>query len=234
MLHIQQTDSVEDLESGKPLLARSFRRYQPLSTTELAARLKQFGLKPADLTRSVLRLDQVQLTQMQTQLMSEPQVTAVLVQQYLNAVMQLGHPHDWETLANAINDLTAIWVDMYAENVPIASVDTLLSAIIVPQWFSQSKTLAFQRCLSHVFIASAARYDHTALEFARRHHQYSHLPNGRMLVEQLQQLLIFSQAEAGLLLISFKLSSTMLDGHRHRMPEVAVEIIKRLQQSLPK
>jgi EAL domain-containing protein (putative c-di-GMP-specific phosphodiesterase class I)/GGDEF domain-containing protein len=228
----------ERLETSKPLLKRAFRRYQPLADHALAARLLQFGLKPSDVTRRPLRLQPAQVAQIHAHLVSEPQADAALVQQYMQALLPLGLRHDWDTFTDAINDLAVIWVDLYAEGVSITAVDTLLSAITVSQWFSpwvsKTKTRALQHCLAHLLIESAARYDHTALEFARRHHQHSHLPNGRLLIEQLQQLLIFSQADAGLLLISFKLSSTMLDGHRHRMPEVAVEIIKRLQQSLPK
>jgi diguanylate cyclase len=234
MQYIQPTERAARLESDKPSVQRAFRRYQPLSADALAARLLQFGLKPADVTRSALRLQSVQVAHIQTHLMNEPQVNRALVQQYISAMEKLVQRHDLDAFTEAFNDLAVIWIDLYAEGVSIISVDTLLSAISVPQWFSNSKTKALKHCLSHCLIESAARYDHTALEFARRHHQHSHLPNGRLLMEQLQQLLIFSQSEAGLLLISFKLSSTMLDGHRHRMPEVAVEIIKRLQQSLPK
>ncbi|MGP1715866.1 MAG: EAL domain-containing protein [Methylophilus sp.] len=234
MQHLPHTERAARLENDQPLLKQAFRRYQPLSVDALAARLMQFGLTPADVTRSPLELQQAQLTQIKTHLMTEPQANAALVEQYLHALAQLGQRHDFYAFTEALNDLAVIWIDLYAEGVSITSVETLLSALCVPQWFSTSKTRALKHCLSHLLIESAARYDHTALEFARRHHQHSHLPNGRLLVEQLQQLLIFSQTEAGLLLISFKLSSTMLDGHRHRMPEVAVEIIKRLQQNLPK
>jgi EAL domain-containing protein (putative c-di-GMP-specific phosphodiesterase class I)/GGDEF domain-containing protein len=231
---IRQTDSAEYLENHQHTLTHPFRRYQPLAAHILAARLKSFGIKPADLTRRFVRIDQIQLSGIQLYLLNEPCTNETLVNQYLQALEQLGQTHDWEPFAHAINDLAVVWIDLYAEGLAIEAADTLLNAIVVPQWFSQSKTLAFRRYLSRLFIESAARYDHTALEYAKRHHQLSNLPNGRMLTEQLQQIIVFSQADAGLLLISFKLTSTVSDGHRHRMPEIAVEIIKRLQRSLPK
>lgn len=216
------------------MLIRSFKRYQPLSASMLALQLESFALTPADLVRQTLRLDQAQSAHLHAHFLQEPVATEALTQPYQQALMQLGQPHDWESLADAINDLAIAWVDLYAAGIPIDSVETLLRAIIVPQWFSQSKTHAFQRFLAQLLVTAAAKYDHTALKYAERHHQHSGLPNGHLLMEQIQQMLVFSQVEFGLLLISFKLTSTVMDGHRHRMPELTLEIINRLQQSLSK
>ncbi|HSI44584.1 MAG TPA: GGDEF domain-containing phosphodiesterase [Methylophilus sp.] len=230
---MQQTDHATPLEDNKPELQRAFRGYQPLLADALFNRLSQFGLKPNDLIRQTIRLHPLQLAQL-SRLINESHVDEALTHQYHQALSQLCQTHDEETLVETISHLTAVWVNLYAAGVPLAAIEGLISPIAVPQWLSEAKTQAFQRCLSHLFVESAARYDHTALEFAKRHHQHSQLPNGRLLKEQLQQILVFSQVQAGLLLINFKLTSTMMDGHRHRMPEVAVEIIKRLQLSLPK
>ena len=227
---MQQINPVH-IEDGSSHLKPAFRRYQPLLPDALLTRLMRFGLNPNALTRQPIKLNQTPRSQIPQLAEEAPEV---LIQQYQQALSTLCQRHGWATLVEAINHLAATWVDLYAAGVPLTAIDALLSAIVIPRYFSNTKTMAFQRCLSQLFLESAARYDHTALEFARRHHQHSQLPNGRLLKEQLQQILVFSQAQAGLLLINFKLTSTMMDGHRHRMPEVAVEIIKRLQLSLPK
>lgn len=172
------------------------------------------------------------LGQMQVALMQSPCMTEALVQQYRQALLQLCRPYGWAAMVDALNDLINAWVDLYAAGLSLDSMETVLKPIKVPQWFSRTRTLGFRRFLCQLFAESAASHDHAAIEYTKSHHQLSGLPNGYSLTKQLTPLLFSTEDQVGLILVNFKLTPIMAKSQGHPPHKLAIEVIKRLQQSL--
>lgn len=207
--------------------AMPFRPRVSFSQTQLTAQLAMFDLHAQDFAQ--MRLDAAVDAALPARLASEFGVAPALSlrwQQVLQAVPAAA------SIETALDLLLQGWMSLYAAGVTQEAIPALVSPLRFRRWW-QGKTRTLQQCLSFWLVAATAQADRHALQYAKRHHQISGLPNAQSLTEHLQQALLFSAQPVGFLLIHFQCSSTLAATHHQRLPALMTEIIARLQQQLP-
>lgn len=205
-----------------------------LSSQAISNRIKIYHLNPSHVLNRKLILDLQKLDITIKMLSDEPSIDLEQHTAVVNGLQLFHKVTNWADFCNAINTLRKSWVQAYAFGATIDICFSLSETLKIKQWVFNSNTLKFQRFLSDILMESTTQFDKNALELAKRHNQQTGLPNLNMMLESLQQAILFSKTDIGLLLLSFKMTSSFSDGYRHLMPELTNEIVKRLTQNLPK
>ena len=200
----------------------------------LKSRLKDYQLSIDEICAGRFEIDMSH-----AQAISSMQVNSEAVANYQKLLTELldWPPHPlWPELVAKINRFLRIWIQVYEDTIEF-NIGLLLSGVIHFKTDAESDVSENFHLFFMGLVAEATnQFNQYRLSYVESHDPHSGLPNAKLMRQHLANIISTEKTDSylplGLMIVSFKISSTVTDGYHTTDPELIAEIAKLIQQNL--
>jgi len=206
-----------------------------LSATALKKRLGNYRLTVEDICAGEFEIDLSNTRALSALEVSTELVTAC--QELLQELIEWPNQPLWPVFVAKTNHFLNIWIKAYQAGLEFNIGLTLSSVIKFKPDNGVSNSESFQLYLMGLIAEATNNFNQFRLDYIQNHDLHSGLPNARLMRRHLQSTIKKAEnlgyQSLGLMIVSFKISSSIAESYHTANPELISEIAKIIQKNQP-